>query len=126
MMIRRINMSEQNIVRFKANQRLSTAVRAGGFLFISGLFAEETRHGNVQEQTKEILSRIDDILADNGLTKERVVTAQIWLTDISTFDEFNVAWGEWVPEDAKPARVCVETKLPDPLLKVEIMMTALL
>lgn len=113
------------IVRRNQNHRMSLAVEAGGFVFLAGLTAVGKRGASVAEQTLEILSRIETQLAEAGVDKSRIVSAQVWLTDIASFDEFNGIWDAWVPADAKPVRACVEAALADPALNVEIMVTAL-
>jgi enamine deaminase RidA (YjgF/YER057c/UK114 family) len=113
-----------NIVRHSENQRMSLAVEAGGFVFLAGLTAVETRGGSVTEQAKEILQRIEHHLAEAGTNKEKLVTANVWLTDIATFSEFNAVWDAWVADVGKPVRACVEARLADPALTVEIMVTA--
>lgn len=116
-------MSEP-IIRHNENQRMSLAVEAGGFVFLAGLTAVRTRGAPVTEQAAEILARIDEHLALAGTDKSRLVSAQVWLTDISTFDAFNSVWDAWVPASGKPVRACVEAALADPQLNVEIMVTA--
>ncbi|MDW6023414.1 RidA family protein [Mesorhizobium sp. BAC0120] len=105
---------------------MSLAVEAGGFVFLAGLTAVETRGGSVTEQAREILRRIDHHLAKAGTSKAGLVSAQVWLTDIATFDEFNGVWDNWVADAGKPVRACVEARLADPALNVEIMVTAFL
>ncbi len=113
------------IVRHNENQRMSLAVEAGGFVFLAGLTAVETRGDSVTAQTREILQRIDHHLAQAGTSKAKLVSAQIWLSDCATFNEFNVVWEEWVANVGKPVRACVESRIADPALTVEIMVTAL-
>ncbi|WP_246675624.1 MULTISPECIES: RidA family protein [unclassified Mesorhizobium] len=112
------------IVRHSENNRMSLAVEAGGFVFLAGLTAVETRGATVAAQTKEILQRIDHHLAEADSSKANLVSAQIWLTDSATFNEFNTVWEEWVADVGKPVRACVESRLADPALNVEIMVTA--
>lgn len=113
-----------DIVRVSENQRMSLAVAAGNFVLTAGLTAVETRGGSITEQAQEILQNIDKYLATMGTSKARLVSAQIWLTDIGTFNEFNVVWDAWIAEGGKPVRACVETRLADPALNVEIMVSA--
>jgi enamine deaminase RidA (YjgF/YER057c/UK114 family) len=70
--------------------------------------------GDVQAQTKQVLQRIDELLADAG----------IWLADMSLFAEHNKAWNAWVDPRNPPVRACVEARLTHPELLVEIMCTA--
>ena len=113
-----------DIVRRDENQRMSLAVETGGFVFLAGLTAVESRGGSVTEQAREILRRIAHHLAEAGTSKQRLVSAQIWLTDIATFDEFNVVWDRWAADAGKPVRACVEAQLADSELNVGIMVTA--
>lgn len=112
------------IIRKSENQRMSLAVETAGFVFLAGLTAVKARGGTVTDQTKEILERVDHHLAEAGASKRTLVAAQIWLSDISTFDEFNAVWDAWIADAGKPARACVEARLADPALTVEIMVTA--
>lgn len=114
-----------DIVRHDVNKRMSLAVEAGGLVFLAGLTAVQARGSSVTEQTREILGRIDHHLAQAGTSKARLVSAQIWLTDCTTFDEFNAVWEDWIADAGKPVRACVESRLADPLLTIEIMVTAL-
>jgi len=113
-----------DIVRHSENHRMSLAVEAGGFVFLAGLTAVETKGGTVTDQAKEIIQRIDHHLAEAGTSKAKLVSAQVWLTDIGTFNEFNSVWDAWVADVGKPVRACVEARLADPALTVEIMVTA--
>lgn len=115
----------ENIRRHSQNARMSLSVEAGGLVFLAGLTAVEKRGGSVTEQAREILARIDGQLALSGIDKTRLVSAQVWLTDIATFDEFNKVWDSWVADAGKPVRACVEAALADPQLNVEVMVTAL-
>ena len=109
-----------DIVRRSENQRMSLAIETGGFVFLAGLTAVESRGSSVTEQAKEILKRIDHHLAEAGTSKKNLVTAQVWLTDIATFDEFNLVWDAWVADAGKPARACVEARLASSKFTVEI------
>lgn len=118
-------MANAPITRISPNTRMSMAVVAGGFIHLAGQTAKATRGASVTEQAREILSTIDALLDQAGSDKSRLVVAQVWLTDIGTFDEFNAVWDAWVHPDGKPARACVEAKLADPALTVEVMVSAL-
>ena len=112
------------IKRLKTNPRMSQAVVYGGLLTTAGQVAKLTAGGSVAEQAQEILSEIDVLLAAAGTDKSKLLTAQIWLSDINDFSEFNVVWDAWVIPSASPTRACVESKLVVPALKVEVAVTA--
>lgn len=112
------------IRRIESGSRMSQAVVANGFAFLSGQVADDTSVG-VREQTVQVLASIDRLLAAAGSDKSRLVSANVYLSDISRFDEMNAAWEAWVHKDAKPARATVEAKLAAPEYKVEIQVVAL-
>ena len=76
------------------------------------------------EQTKNILSQIDGFLALTGTDKTRILSANIWITDMANFAEMNSVWDAWVSPGNTPARATVEAKLASPDYKVEIMVLA--
>jgi enamine deaminase RidA (YjgF/YER057c/UK114 family) len=78
----------------------------------------------VAEQTKDILGIIDGLLAEAGTDKTKLLMVNIWLTDMSTFQEMNAVWDAWVPQGNTPARATVEAKLAAPQFKVEIAVIA--
>ena len=79
---------------------------------------------SVTEQTKEILSLIDGYLAQCGTDKSKLLRANIWITDMKTFNEMNAVWDGWVSPGNTPARATVEAKLAAPEYNVEIMVVA--
>jgi enamine deaminase RidA (YjgF/YER057c/UK114 family) len=112
--------------RIEAGARMSQAVVHGGTAYTAGQVAKEHAGGSVAEQTKEILASIDRLLAEAGTDKSRLLTAQIWLTDMATFGEMNGVWDSWVSPGNTPCRACVESHLASPDYAVEIMVTAAL
>jgi hypothetical protein len=48
------------------------------------------------EQTRSILSQIDDLLAVAGTNKTKLLSANIWITDMAHFPEMNTVWDAWV------------------------------
>jgi enamine deaminase RidA (YjgF/YER057c/UK114 family) len=112
------------IKRYEVTGRLSKVLVANGFAFLSGLTAND-RSGGVREQTADILNQIDNYLAMAGTDKTRVVTGNVWLKDLGTFDEMNVAWEAWVDPKNPPARATVESRLAADDIPVEIQVQAL-
>ena len=112
------------IERKHMNNRMSQVVVNGGLVYLAGQVAQNARGGSVAEQTRDILARIDQLLAEAGSDKTKILTASIWLADIGRFDEMNSVWDAWVAQGNPPARACVESKLAHPDFTVEIMVTA--
>ena len=112
--------------RLHVGRRMSQAVVHGGIVYLAGQVAQNAASQSVTEQTKDVLAIIDDLLSQAGTDNSRLLTAQIWLTDITAFDEMNVVWDAWVSPDNAPVRACVEARLARPQFSVEIMVTAAL
>jgi enamine deaminase RidA (YjgF/YER057c/UK114 family) len=113
-----------SIKRIGDQGNLCDAVVHNGLAYLAGHVADDPVSPSVYEQTKNILKQIDETLAQAGTDKTKILKANIWLSDISTFAEMNKAWAEWVAKGNAPARATVESKLADPKYKVEIMLTA--
>lgn len=112
------------IKRIKSGDRMSQAVVHGGMVQTAGQVAQRAPGGTVVEQTQDILKAIDELLAEAGTDKSQVLTATIWLADISTFADMNSVWDAWVSKGNAPTRACVESKLASPDFTVEIAVTA--
>ena len=115
-----------DIQRIDAGPRLSEALIYDGRVYTSGFVAEEKAGGSIFDQTADVLNQLDAMLARAGSDKSRILKANIWLADISTFDEMNRAWEAWVIPNFGPVRATVEAKLADPSYSVEIMIEAAL
>lgn len=113
------------IKRLETGARMSQAVVANGFVFLAGQVATDPT-ADVEGQTRQVLGEIDRLLAAAGTRKDRILSATIYLADVTTFADMNRSWEAWVPADAKPARATVEAKLVAPEYRVEIQVTALL
>ena len=112
------------IQRFDTGPRMSQVVIHGDTVYLAGVVANKAAGESVTKQTQDVLSIIDNHLAKAGSDKSKLLTATIYLTDMSTFAEMNAVWDGWVPAGNTPARATVEAKLAAPQYKVEIMVTA--
>jgi enamine deaminase RidA (YjgF/YER057c/UK114 family) len=112
------------IERIEPGKRLSQAVAFGNLVFLAGQVALDKPGASMAEQTKNILDRIDALLAKAGTDKSKILSANIWITDMRQFDEMNKVWDAWVPEGCAPARATVEARLATPDYCVEIMVVA--
>jgi enamine deaminase RidA (YjgF/YER057c/UK114 family) len=101
---------------------ISKVVVYGDSIYTCGVTADPT--GDITEQTQQVLDRIDRLLRAAGTDKSRLLTAQVWLRDMSLFAPHNAVWNAWVDPDHPPVRVCVAAELWQPSLLVEIMVTA--
>jgi len=112
------------IRRIGPGPRMSKAAIHGDVIYTAGQVADKAKGGSVEDQTHEILALIDEILAEAGSEKANILSATIYLADISTFAEMNKVWDVWVDKANPPARATVEAKLVTPDYKVEIAVIA--
>ncbi len=109
-----------SITRLHAGPRMSQAVVHGQTVYLAGQVADQAKAKSVGEQTKEILSAIDRLLAEAGSDRARILSATIYLAEIGTFAEMNAVWEAWIPAGHAPARATVEARLATPAYAVEI------
>ena len=110
------------ISRYHSNARMSQMVTyplGGSAVVLAGLVADDSS-ADVKGQTAQVLAKIDALLAEAGTDKSNVTHVYIWLPDIGDFAAMNSVYDGWVSQGNQPVRACVEAKLADPRLKVEI------
>ncbi len=111
------------ITRHESKGILSKVVEANGFVFTAGITPNNTNQ-DVTAQTREVTQEIDRLLALAGSDKSKIVSATIWVPDIRLRDKMNIAWNEWTGGQNLPGRACIEAKLADPAILVEIAVVA--
>ena len=112
------------IERHETGPRMSKAVIHGDTVYLAGIVAENPKGKSAAEQTRSILSQVDGFLATAATNKSKLLSANIWITDMANFAEMNAVWDAWVSPGNTPARATVEAKLASPDYKVEIMVVA--
>jgi enamine deaminase RidA (YjgF/YER057c/UK114 family) len=114
-----------SIKRLEIGKRLSQAVVHGDIVYLAGIVGDDF-DADTATQTRQILDKIDRLLASAGSDKRKILSATVWLTDIRDYDVMNSVWDAWVPTGDTPARACVEARLAQPKVRVEIRVTAAL
>jgi enamine deaminase RidA (YjgF/YER057c/UK114 family) len=112
-----------SIVRHNPHKILSDAVEYGGLVFVAGQVATDLAQG-IRGQTEQVLKAVDSALAKAGSNKSKILSANVWLTDIRNREEMNAVWSAWVDPANLPARATVEAKLADARMLVEIAVIA--
>ncbi len=102
----------------------SPAVRAGGFIYVSGQgpvepSTDEYSYGDVQHETRLVLTNIRLILEGCGASMADVVKCNVYLADGGDFAAMNEIYASFFGAD-KPARTTIECKFANPKMKVEI------
>jgi enamine deaminase RidA (YjgF/YER057c/UK114 family) len=106
------------------------AIRVGNRIEVAGTTAmrdgEVVGVGNPYEQARIVLQKIEQALQELGAQMSDVIRTRMFVTDISLWQEFGKAHGEFF-RDVQPVATMVEVKaLIDPLLFIEIEVEALL
>ena len=112
------------IDRIGLTARWCDAAIFNGIVFLAGHVPEQTEGGPLAEQTAEVLALLEDTLAQAGSSKERILSVQIFLSDISRIAEMNAVWDSWVAPGHAPARATVEARLASPGYGIEITAVA--
>ena len=124
-------MSKEIIRTDKAPKSLagySQAVKANGFIFVSGQGPFDSTTGNVvgetiQEQTRQCLKNIEAILITANSSLDKVVSATFILDEESDFAGMNEEWSKWFPKDP-PARQGAKLPIRPKGMKISIAVIA--
>ena len=92
-------------------------------VFLAGQVAGDPKQG-ISAQVQSVLAQIDRLLAEAGTDKRHILSATIYLANMSDYPAMNAVWDAWVPQGDTPARATVEAKLANPAYKVEIQLVA--
>ena len=111
------------VTRHEPSKIYSKVVEANGFVFTAGITASDNK-ADAKGQTEQILKEIDRLLKLCGTDKTKVVSATIWVPDIRLRDPMNEAWNAWTGGENLPGRACIEAKLANPSMLVEIAVVA--
>jgi enamine deaminase RidA (YjgF/YER057c/UK114 family) len=117
-----------DIERKHGNARMSKIVRHGGLVYLCGQTASggASAGADITAQTHETLSRVDALLAEAGSDRKRILSATIYLRDISDFAAMNAVWESWLAPGTAPARTTVQARLASESLLFEVTITAAL
>jgi enamine deaminase RidA (YjgF/YER057c/UK114 family) len=108
-----------SITRHHSNQRMSQIVIHGDTIYLAGQVASDAG-ADITVQTQQVLQKVDALLTEAGSDKTKILSAQIWISNIGHFAQMNEVWDAWVPEGHAPARACIEARLASPDLLVEV------
>ena len=109
----------------------SRAVRIGNVIEVTGTVAvddngEVAGAENPYEQTRFIITKIEKVLHNAGASLKDVVRTRMFVTDISKWEEYGKAHGEFFKE-IKPCTSMIEiSALIDPAFLIEIEATAII
>ncbi|MEH6470491.1 MAG: RidA family protein [Halopseudomonas sp.] len=112
-----------SISRYQTAARMSKIVVHNNCVYLCGQVAED-RSADITEQTRTMLAKVDELIESVGSSRDKLLTATIYIKDMADFAAMNTVWDAWVPEGHAPARACVEASMASAELLVEISVTA--
>ncbi len=111
-----------SIERHGTTRRYSDVVTHGNTVYL--VEVPDTLSADITVQTREVLAAVDKRLFQAGSSKSRLLMTTIYLRDMADFDGMNAVWDNWVPEGTAPARACVQARLANPEMRVEVVVIA--
>lgn len=113
----------------KAIGPYSQAVKANGFVFISGQIAlnpatGQLVEGGIAQQTERVLENLRGIVEASGSSMHKAVKVSVFLKDMNDFAEMNEVYARFFPS-APPARSTVEVARLPKDVRIEIDLIAL-
>jgi enamine deaminase RidA (YjgF/YER057c/UK114 family) len=112
-----------DISHIDQNQRRSRAIIHNGLVYTAGQVPDDLSL-DIEGQARQVLDKIDALLAEAGTDKSRALTAQVWLSSRDDLAAFNAIWDSWVVPDHTPTRICGRVDMNNPACRVEIQVTA--
>jgi enamine deaminase RidA (YjgF/YER057c/UK114 family) len=110
------------IVRLHGKRKTRCRAAIHGNLIVAFAVAQD-KVPSMYEQARLALADLDATLAQAGSDKSRILSAMVYLADMSLKEEMNRAWDEWADVHNPPMRACVGAVLADKSL-IEIVFTA--
>lgn len=116
-------MNSNEIVRVGPLSMLSRIVKHAGVVYVTGLTASDKSAG-IEGQTEQLLARLEELLAQAGTDKTRLLSANIFLTNMDDKDGFNTVWTAWLPAEHMPTRAVIGSSDLGAGCLIEIVVTA--
>jgi enamine deaminase RidA (YjgF/YER057c/UK114 family) len=111
------------ITRMETTDRMSKIVIHQDTVYLCGQVADNG-DAPIGPQTENMLAKVEQLLAQAGSAKDRILSATVYLRDMKDFAGMNAVWDQWVHKGQAPARACVEARLARPDLLVEVSIVA--
>ena len=113
-----------SVQRLHVSSRFSEIAISGHLVHLAGQLASDFDL-DIYGQTQQTLDIIDQFLLEAGTDKRHIMSVTIYLKDIERdYAAFNQVWDQWVADIEALPRTCVEAKLYDPRVLVEMTVVA--
>lgn len=114
---------QMEIKRYEGTGRMSRAVVYNNTVYLCGQ-TFRSDDGDIKNQTKEVLKKIEDLLEKYGSDKKCILSTTIYIKNMDMFQDMNEIWDNWVEDGHEPARACVEARMACDDILVEMSVVA--
>jgi enamine deaminase RidA (YjgF/YER057c/UK114 family) len=111
------------IKRYIQTPIMHRAVEANGFVFFGGIIADDLTL-DMAGQTRQVLDKLENYLAEAGTDNKRIVTATAYVSDLNLKKGMNDVWTQWFDADHLPARATLGVADLGENVLLELVVTA--
>ncbi|EXL02221.1 MULTISPECIES: RidA family protein [Aquamicrobium] len=111
-----------DITRIGFDTRIHHVTKHAGLVYLTGQVG--TPGLSAEDQTAEVLAKIDSLLEQAGTDKTRILHATLWLDDVRDFAAVNKVWDAWIDKASAPCRSTGQARMAQPGMLVEIIVVA--
>ena len=102
---------------------LHEIVEHNGTLYLAGVVTED-KTLDMTGQAKSVFAQIDQVLAEHGSSKDKLLTALIFITDMKDKPAMNKVWQAWLSPKNLPTRATIGVNDLEPGIRIEVVVTA--
>lgn len=92
-------------------------------IYVGGLVADD-RSQSMGGQTAQICEKLDTLLGQAGSDKTKLLSAMLYITDMSQKGEMNEAWTQWIDASDLPTRATIGVADLGEGILIEVVVTA--
>lgn len=112
------------IKRIEKTKIMHRVVEHSGVVYLGGVIADEVNGTSMRDQAAEVCGKIEKLLSDAGSDKSKLLSATVFITDMSQKAEMNDVWTSWLPAEDLPCRATIGVSDLGQNVLIEIVVTA--
>ncbi|MEG0486518.1 MAG: RidA family protein [Acinetobacter sp.] len=117
------DLQHTDIQKINSTEVMSAVTIFNKVVYLSGQVPKNT-DADITGQTQNILETIDQLLASADTDKSRLLSAHVYIKNLSDFQTFNTVWIDWLKGCVAPSRATIQADLVNPDWLIEIAVTA--
>lgn len=112
------------ITRREKTPIMHRAVEHNGVVYLGGVIADDATGASMREQTTQVCAKLDKLLTDAGSDKNKLLSATLYITDMSQKQEMNEVWTTWLEAQDLPTRATIGVSDLGQDVLIEVVVTA--